>query len=185
MTNPVTIRSASAADARVIAEIRVASWRATYAGIVPSSVLDRMSVERNEAWLADRLAHEGGAGTLVVETEADGRREVAGYALLSACQDDDAPGLGEVQAIYLRPDARGRGLGRPLFEAALIRLSELGFGTAVLWVLEANAPARRFYARTGFAPDGATRMLDFDGTPIEEIRLRRSTAEPSYHQDLD
>jgi RimJ/RimL family protein N-acetyltransferase len=41
-------------------------------------------------------------------------------------------------------------------------------------VLTANAPARRFYERQGFEPDGAKRVLDFDGTPIEEIRYQRT-----------
>ncbi len=164
------IRSAAAADARTIAEIRVASWRATYTGIVPASILDRMDVARNEAWIAGRVADPQGRSTLVVE-DADGR--VAGYALTAPTADEDAAGLGEIEAIYLDPEARGRGFGRSLLEAATAELEEAGFDTIVLWVLTANESARRFYERTGFGPDGAARTLDFDGTPIEEIRYRR------------
>ena len=81
---------------------------------------------------------------------------------------------GEIEAIYLAPEARGTGLGRPLLEAAAAGLARAGFATAVLWVLTANEEARRFYERAGFRPDGAARSLDFDGTPIEEIRYRRA-----------
>lgn len=164
------IRDAIAADAAAIAAIRVASWRATYAGVVPAPILDGLDVGRNEAWLAHRLAEPGATATLVVED----RGRVAGYALLAPAHDPDAPGLGEVEAIYLAPDATGQGLGRRLMEAALARLRAAGHPAAVLWVLAANEPARRFYERLGFELDGAARMLDFDGTPIEEIRYRRS-----------
>ncbi|HEX5589041.1 MAG TPA: GNAT family N-acetyltransferase [Candidatus Limnocylindrales bacterium] len=173
MTEPSSIpvvRPATAADARSIAEIRIASWRATYAGIVPAAILERMDLARNEAFFGGLIAAEPPRATLVVE-DAEGR--IAGFALAAPSRDDDAPGCGEIEAIYLRPEARGRGLGRPLLDAAAASLLAAGFGTVVLWVLTANVGARRFYERAGFGPDGTARMLDFDGTPIEEIRYRR------------
>jgi len=163
------VRPATVADARAIAEIRIASWRATYDGIVPATILDRMDVDQGEARIGGWLADDRHCA-FVVEA-APGR--VAGYVLASAARDDDARGLGEVQAIYLDPAARGRNLGRPLLEAALAALAGLGFSTVILWVLTANAAARRFYERAGFRLDGATRLLDFDGTRVEEIRYRR------------
>lgn len=173
---PPTVRAATAADAPAIARIRVESWRATYAGIVPAAILGRMDVDRNTAWLRARIEESAAPAatspiTLVVE---DAPGTVAGYALGGPCRDDDGRDLGEVEAIYLAPAARGRGLGRPLLEAAVAALRAAGFETTVLWVLTANGPARRFYEAAGFHPDGAGRMLDFDGTPIEEIRYRRS-----------
>jgi ribosomal protein S18 acetylase RimI-like enzyme len=164
------VRAAIAADAHAIATIRLASWRATYPGIVPAALLDRMDLARNEAWIAGRLADPRGQATLVVE---DDRGRVAGYALTAPARDDDAAGLGELEAIYLDPGARGQGFGRPLLDAAVAELATAGFATVVLWVLTANASARRFYERAGFRPDGAVRIIDFDGTPIEEVRYRR------------
>ncbi|MEO7663693.1 MAG: GNAT family N-acetyltransferase [Candidatus Limnocylindrales bacterium] len=170
------IRPAVPDDARGIAEIRVASWRATYGGIVPAAILDGMDGGRNETWLAERIADPGASITLV--TEGIGERlagyALAGYALAGPCRDDDGDSLGEIEAIYLDPEVRGRGLGRPLLEAAAVALRAAGFRIHVLWVLTANDPARRFYERAGFSTDGASRMLDFDGTPIQEIRYRRS-----------
>lgn len=165
------VRAATVADAHAIATIRVASWRATYAGMVPAGILDRMDVARIEAWIDGRIADSQRQGTLVVE---DASGSVAGYALTAPARDDDAAGLGELEAIYLDPEARGRGFGRPLLDAALAELATAGFATVVLWVLTANASARHFYERAGFRPDGAVRNLDFDGTAIEEIRYRRA-----------
>jgi ribosomal protein S18 acetylase RimI-like enzyme len=165
------VREATAEDVTAIARIRIDSWRATYAGIVPAPILERMDLARNEAWIAGRIAEPGDRTTLVVENMAG---DVRGYALAAPCVDEDAAGLGEIEAIYLAPEARGSGLGLPLLEAAAEALRAGGFGAAVLWVLTDNLGARRFYERSGFQRDGAARTLDFDGTPIEEIRYRRA-----------
>lgn len=165
-----TIRRATVADARAIAEIRVASWRATYPGMVPGSILERMDVDRDEVRIGGKLANPG----LLAYVAEDVAGRVAGFVLAGPARDDDVDGLGEVQAIYLAPDVRGRGLGGALLDTALAGLAAEGFSTVVLWVLTANAPARRFYERAGFRLDGAARDLDFDGTPVEEIRYRRA-----------
>ena len=178
-STPRRIRDAVASDAATLARIKVSSWRITYAGIVPAAILERLDVTRNEAIFTARIAAGEEQGTLVIEDDAEFVSEagpVVGYALVGPCTDAAAVGLGEVQAIYLDPDARGQGFGRALLEAALSRLSTAGFSVAVLWVLTDNHPARRFYERNAFAPDGGARILDFDGTPIEEIRYRRPIA---------
>jgi L-amino acid N-acyltransferase YncA len=169
VTDRARVRVAVVDDAAAIARIRVESWRATYAGIVPAPILERMDA----ATFAERLAGRLDAadhGVLVTQ-QLDGA--IAGFAIAGECRDDDVIRAGEIHAIYLAPEQRGRGLGVPLLEAACAWLADRGFATVVLWVLTANAPARRFYERQGFVQDGAARMLDFDGTPIEEIRYRR------------
>lgn len=172
MTGPSSIREATADDAGTIARIRVDSWRAAYAGIVPSNLLDRLEASAFAERLLIRL-NGPDPGVLVTELH-DGT--IAGFVIAGPCGDDDAAGAGEVHAIYLAPGARGRGLGARLLEAARAWLAARGFTVVVLWVLTENGPARRFYERQGFDPDGAARMLDFDGTSIEEIRYRRSIA---------
>jgi RimJ/RimL family protein N-acetyltransferase len=43
-----------------------------------------------------------------------------------------------------------------------------------LWVVEANARARRFYERQGFRPDGSTKTARMSGTEAIEVRYRMS-----------
>lgn len=173
---PFQVRDATVADAPALAAIRIRAWRATYVGIVPAAVLEHMNLDRNTAFFAARAETPHGQETLVIEEEAGTPN---GYALTGPCADVDAAGLGEIEAIYLDPDARGRGLGSALLAVAMTRLGDAGFASAVLWVLTANGPARRFYERHGFTLDGTARMLDFGGTPIEEVRYRRTVAAPS------
>ena len=51
---------------------------------------------------------------------------------------------GEVEALYLAPEARGKGLGKALLDEA----KAVGF--LQLWAFQANIGARRFYLREGF-----------------------------------
>lgn len=179
----VVIRAAVPNDAARIAEVNVRSWRTTYKGIVPKSILDGMNIERyRETWLG-RIADLGQRVLLVAEL--DGRIE--GYALSGPSRDRDH-GLhelaGEVYAIYVDPPAQGRGLGRALLEAAASELRTAGFEPLVLWVLTANAHGRGFYQACGWRPDGETRPIDFNGTAVDELRyvLRQPISRRRYAQ---
>ncbi len=61
-------------------------------------------------------------------------------------------GEGLVAGFYLAPEARGRGVGTRLLEAAKGRRPE----GLTLWTFVANEGARRFYARQGFVEIGRT-----------------------------
>lgn len=52
-----------------------------------------------------------------------------------------------LHALYVHPQRQGQGLGRALLAEAK---AEAEAGVLRLWVLEANAAARAFYARQGF-----------------------------------
>jgi ribosomal protein S18 acetylase RimI-like enzyme len=163
------VRPAIPADAPQIARIHVESWRATYPGIVPQSILDGLSVARRTELWSRRLLDPGETRTWV--GERDGR--IVGFVGTALPTDPLlAPGTGEVESIYLLPAAQGLGLGRLLMETATGDLVDRGYSSAILWVLTANEQARGFYEATGWQADGTGQMLDFDGTPVEEIRMR-------------
>lgn len=101
--------------------------------------------------------------------EEDGA--VVGFA--SCGESRDAPGEGELYAIYALPEAWGSGAGPALMTAALAAL-RTGFETASLWVLEDNPRARRFYEREGWTRDGGRREEEFLGVQVAEVRYRIS-----------
>lgn len=79
---------------------------------------------------------------------------------------------GELYAIYALPEAWGSGSGPALLRAVLEGLREDGFATAILWVLEDNPRARRFYEREGWSLDGGRREHEWQGARAVEVRYR-------------
>ena len=80
---------------------------------------------------------------------------------------------GELCALYVDPDHWGRGIGVALVSAARARLFDLGFREAILWVLEGNVRAERFYRRDQWTPDGAQRTEGVWGLKVNDLRYRR------------
>lgn len=185
---PLQIRDADAGDASRIAGLHVRSWRAAYAPFVPAAYLESLDQD------AHRLSYWQPA---FAHVEPGWRAWVAfwagipaGFASVAPRRPDALPtkevpeGLGWLEHIHLAPELRGRGVGRPLFAHALAALRADGFTEAVLWVYRDNTPARRFYERAGWAPDGTEAVKQFrwtgsDGRPatadLTMVRYRGAT----------
>lgn len=81
-------------------------------------------------------------------------------------------GAAELVSMWVRPSARGLGVGEALVEAAAAWAKTRDFGTLFLWVTESNAPAVRLYERLGFTPTGERQPLPSDPA-LAEIRMSR------------
>lgn len=60
------------------------------------------------------------------------------------------PERAHLARVVVRPDARGRGLGRALVEVVLARAAAAGFRRVTLYVCSDNVVATRLYTRLGF-----------------------------------
>jgi GNAT superfamily N-acetyltransferase len=166
----VTVRWAQLEDALALATVQVRSWQEAYRGLVAQDYLDGLDpIERLPLW-AERLA--AGVwperGTLVAERDGG----VVGFVTMStASTGNDA----EIHAIYVTPDAWGTGAGRLLMAEAVRRLGEAGCTEAILWVLESNERARRFYEKAGWHADGGRAPHDVGGEEHTVIRYRVAT----------
>lgn len=167
---PVQIRHAAVEDAPATAAIRVRGWQAAYRGQVPDQLLDSLSVEHDTIRFADHVGHLAPERRVWV---AEAAGEVVGFASTGPSRDEDAPEAGEVYAIYVRPDLCGRGIGARLLHHAADDLARQGYARAVLWTLQTNAPAQRFYERAGWRADGATKLDLLDGHELPEVRFVR------------
>jgi GNAT superfamily N-acetyltransferase len=83
-----------------------------------------------------------------------------------------AEGVADFVSMWVRPSARGQGVGEALIEAAADWAKTRDYDTLYLWVTESNAPARRLYERCGFTPTGERQLLPSDPT-LSEIQLSR------------
>ena len=160
---PVQVRAAVPDDAEGIAAVHVAAWQAAYAHVFPRERLARLDASRRaEHW---REGIRSGWQVLVAG-------DVAGFVSYGPARE--VPDAGEIYAIYVHPESWGTGTGRALMAAAVERLREDGFPEAILWVLEDNPRARRFYEAAGWALDGATKEDEFLETSVREVRYRVS-----------
>lgn len=165
-----TIRGATVADARAIAEVHVEGWAWGYRGLLPDEVIAARDVGVREAQWTEGFTERWRDGdACFVAEDADGR--VVGFVACGVADDEHvAPpeGAGEVYSIYLREGVQGTGIGRALFAKAEEALRANGFASGVLWVLEANGRSRRFYEAAGWRWDGTVgeHRFDCDGRRI-------------------
>lgn len=151
----IDVRDATAADATALADAHIVAWRAAYRGEIPDEYLDDPAFEssRHTGWT--RRLRDGpppGArdpSSRILVTVLDGR--VVGFAQCGReAPRDQSPGdRGELSLFYLHPDAWGSGAADPLMQACLDEMRSR-FERAILFVLEANPRARRFYERWGW-----------------------------------
>jgi len=171
----IVVRPAAVSDAEAVACIEIAAWKAAYRGIVPDPVLDGLDLDDETATWRERLRGQDVVRVAVAELdEPPAPRRPAGYVTEGPARGDDEAGLGEIWAIYVDPGAQGRDVGRALMDAAVRALVTRGFAEAILWVFEANAPARGFYEHLGWVADGAAKPYEIGGATPIELRYRRS-----------
>lgn len=164
----VRVRDMTVDDCEAVATIRVRGWQHAYAGLMPQSHLDAMSIDEDTAKRREFLARGGPLTNLVAEREG----EVVGWGCYGPSRDED-PGNCELYAIYVLPEQLSLGIGRALMDELTGRAASAGFPRMLLWVLKENARARRFYEQAGFAPDGAEEPFDVEGVTIPEVRYAR------------
>jgi ribosomal protein S18 acetylase RimI-like enzyme len=165
------IRGVTRDDAPAIADIRVRGWQAAYRGQLDDALLDEMSADQDtERWRAHLSAPPPGWHGFIAERDGT----PLGFVTCGLSRDSGAGlGVGEIYAIYVRPEDIGTGAGRALLERAIRALAEDGLEELTLWVLATNHPAQRFYRMAGFELDGAAKRDELERFTMDEIRFRR------------
>jgi GNAT superfamily N-acetyltransferase len=167
----VTVRPATVPDAPAMGRVHVRAWQAAYRGHMPDDYLDGLRASDRAAGWERALRRERGRGAVLVAEQAG---EVTGFANVGPAEDP--AGAGELYAINVDPAHWGTGAGRALLQAAQAELARLGFAETVLWVLPANARARRFYEIAGWVADGTERTMEVLGVVVPEVRYRRRSS---------
>lgn len=157
------IRKAQLADAEGIARAHTASWRTSYRGILPEAVLARIDVDQRAAsWR--RTLEDPSVLALVAYDITHG--DIVGLCDAGRCRRD--PDAGEVYRMYLEHHARRHGLGREMFEHVTDWLRTQQLRSLVIWVLDNNHHARRFYEAMGGRPDRRV-PSSVQGFPVVEL----------------
>ncbi|MCU1352599.1 MAG: hypothetical protein JWM05_1808 [Acidimicrobiales bacterium] len=173
---PPTTRPATTDDADAIADVRVRAWQATYRGSMPDAYLDGLDPAEIARRWRTRLAaaaasgEDDGARAFVVTGDDE---RVVGVCAVGPDRDGADGAVGELWMINVAPEAWGGGFGVALLDRATTELATAGFTRAKLWVVSANARARRFYEREGWRPDGVDRVDREMGFPVHDLQYVR------------
>ena len=144
------LRTASPGDAYALAALEERSSIATLAGIFapypyPSGdVLARWALVLGQPDV-----------TVLVASEAD---ELIGFAALDGTS---------LRHLGVAPECFGTGLADRLHVRAVSTWQAIGATRVELWVLVANARARRFYERRGWTADGRSQECPWRPHPVE------------------
>ncbi|RFU46875.1 GNAT family N-acetyltransferase [Paraburkholderia sp. DHOC27] len=163
----LSLRTATPADAALIACIHSASWQATYRGLLPDAFLDNeVTLERAAYWQA-RLNAPGGERRMVVIAEHAG--EPIGFACVER-QPESSWGV-LLDNLHALPGHQGIGVGKLLMRAAVDWARMQGETQLYLYVLDGNTPAIGFYERLGWRFAGAEpdRMGGVDITALRYV----------------
>ena len=139
-----TFREANVADALAVAEVHVQSWRESFAGIVPQTFLDKMSVENRTKAFETGFALDS-YKMFVAETEANG---IVGFADFGKTRDNQNKFEAELYAIYLLRDFQRMGIGGKLFDLGAKYLVANNMNSLSLTALEVS-PYKQFYEKMG------------------------------------
>jgi len=142
----ILIRKAAPEDAEAIARVHVATWRSTYPGLIPDSILVGLSVERHAQMWRRTTGHPGGRDIVYVAEHA--RDGVVGFASAGPRRVDGLRYAGEIYTLYVQQDHQGQGIGRRLLKRSFRALLGRGYPSALVWVLASN-PSRFFYQALG------------------------------------
>jgi GNAT superfamily N-acetyltransferase len=157
----VLVREAVSGDWQALRDIRLealrdapAAFGSTYQG----------EAGRPMAHWHDRIAR-GGTFLAYLPGTSDPAGLIGGYP-------EDSHTV-ELVSMYVRPRARGRGVGDALVTTVLDWASKRNAATVHLWVTETNAPARALYERCGFTLTGERQPLPSDPS-FGEVAMSRT-----------
>lgn len=125
------------------------TFTATFGHLYSKENLEKFLRKGHSVEAYRTLARDPESGVWIAEDEAG---TPIGYAVAGPCTlpvPDLPPNSGELARLYLRPEAKGTGLGARLLEIALDFLQDR-FDHIYLSVYRDNTVAQRLYQRYGF-----------------------------------
>ena len=141
-----------------ISEIYEKSWKFAYRDMIPEVYLNSIPT----GYWANRIADRQN----LVITENNQAIGTAGFRKSVWEQYGDC---GEIVSIYLLPAYMGKGYGQYLLSACVEELRKSGFHKIILWVLEENQRARKFYEKNGFICTDIFMNDNIGGKDLREI----------------
>ena len=161
----IRIKEAQLHDVETLSRIHSISLIAAFGGLFPEEiVMQFFGFERRLNGFTKEL--EKGQPVSFLVYDDDEAIGVLSYGPSRHAEvDDDTI---EIWRFYFLPGYWGRGAAAAAMNLLMMKIREAGYRKVILWVMEENLRARRFYEKTGFAK---TKKIHEDelGRPTREI----------------
>lgn len=145
------IRAAEPGDSVALAHVLVATFRAAHRDQLPPDYPYLTPEQSAHNWERTLRAHRGERGErerIFAAEDDDGR--IVGVAMAGPLRGEVPPAtIADLYLLYVLPSQQRRGIGGQLLVAVARWAAERGYRALQVRVLDANAPARRFYEALG------------------------------------
>lgn len=164
------IRLATPEDASIIAKLHVLSKQEGYKDFGNAEYLDALNAED-----LTRDWHKWLSSNTNALIAFDAQDNAAGFIAFGAIRTriKEDRGImpawpGEIYALYVAPDFWGKGIAQGLMHEAAPHLRKAYQDKCLLWVIEKNKRAIKFYQKMGGTRVGK-QSADIDGTNLNEL----------------
>ena len=137
-----TIRKMTRDDCSAVAHVISVSWKETYRGIIPDEELN----QTDEQTIAENSRKNFPEDNHQFVLEADGA--IVGYMNVGLTEESGYERCGEIHAVYILREYKGKGYGRKMIGAGMEELKNLGCDKMVIGCLAGN-PSNGFYEHIG------------------------------------
>lgn len=151
-------------DLYEVSNVYEKSWKSAYKDIIPQDYLDSIPVGQ---W-AERIDKKGMYNLVVTENG-----HIIGTCGFCRSRWEKYSGYGEIVSIYFLPEYTGKRFGKYLICKAVEELEKMGYKSVILWVLEDNFRAIRFYEKNGFIFSGEYMENIIGGKEVREVMYVR------------
>jgi len=159
----VSFREATVADCMAVARVHVQSWRESFAGIVPQTFLDKMSVEKR----AKAFERGFSAPFYKMYVAEMPERGIVGFADFGEPRENLDAYEGELYAIYLLSEFQRKGIGERLFNLGVEFFVGNSKSSMYLLALEVS-PYKSFYQKMG-GQIVERKQIEIEGVMYDEL----------------
>jgi GNAT superfamily N-acetyltransferase len=167
------VRSATARDAKTIANIEISATQAAHQGLLSGQQINALGAERRQAYWREAIEFSEPQVYVALDGE-----EVVGFVGFDRSRDPGTPPTtGEIWAIYAATSHWGQGVGLALWDAAREGLLAEGCNKVTLWLPLGNERALHFHDLAGFKREmNSIKTVPMGTLKVELIRFKRALA---------
>lgn len=164
--NDVIFRKATVEDAQSIVEINLQMWRTTYRNLVSSKTIEARFLTLYKR--VEKTIDQINTNNTYIVAEID--NHVVGFIQYIKSKNKKFEDYGEIQALYILDEYHRNGIGKALFNLALIELKKLGYKRIIIDCLVGNS-ANEFYRKMGTEVDSIKEENFMNEILLENIHV--------------